>query len=62
VLLLQGVEDKFVPPSHFRWLAEQIPSAEARLEPAHGHLSILEELLGEVHHWLLQDRSGDRRS
>jgi pimeloyl-ACP methyl ester carboxylesterase len=62
VLLLQGVEDKFVPPSHFRWLAEQIPNAEARLEPAHGHLSILEELLGEVHGWLLQDRSGDRRS
>lgn len=61
VLLLQGVEDRFVPPSHFDWLAAHIPGAEARLEPAHGHLSLAEEGVGEVHAWLLQERSADRR-
>jgi pimeloyl-ACP methyl ester carboxylesterase len=62
LLLLHGVEDRFVPPTHFEWLAGRVPAAEARLEPTHGHLSLISELVGEVHAWLVQDRSIARRS
>jgi pimeloyl-ACP methyl ester carboxylesterase len=62
LLLLQGAQDKFVPASHFEWLAAHIPAAEARLEQEHGHLSLAEGELDTVHAWLLQDRSGNRRS
>ena len=62
LLLLQGSQDKFVPASHFEWLAAHIPVAEARLEPEQGHLTLGEGEIGTVHAWLLQDRSGDRRS
>ena len=34
---------------------------ETRLEPAHGHLSLAEELVGDVHAWLVEDRSVTRR-
>jgi len=62
LLLLQGEQDQFVPPAHFGWLAGQLPAAEARLEPDHGHLSIAEHLMGEVHAWLVEGRSIPRRS
>jgi pimeloyl-ACP methyl ester carboxylesterase len=62
LLLLQGAQDKFVPASHFEWLAAHIPVAEARLEPGHGHLTLAEGEIGAVHEWLLEDRSGNRRS
>jgi pimeloyl-ACP methyl ester carboxylesterase len=62
LLLLQGAQDKFVPATHFHWLAAHIPAAEARLEPEHGHLTLSEGEIGTVHAWLLQDRSDDRRS
>jgi pimeloyl-ACP methyl ester carboxylesterase len=35
-----GAQDRFVPLSHGEWLAGRLPDAQARLEPAHGHLSI----------------------
>jgi pimeloyl-ACP methyl ester carboxylesterase len=62
LLLLQGAQDKFVPASHFEWLAAHIPIAEARLEPEHGHLTLGERQLGTVHAWLLRARPDDRRS
>jgi pimeloyl-ACP methyl ester carboxylesterase len=62
LLLLQGAQDKFVPASHFEWLAAHIPIAEARLEPEHGHLTLGDGQVGTVHAWLLEDRSGNRRS
>jgi pimeloyl-ACP methyl ester carboxylesterase len=54
VLLLQGEQDRFVPPSHGRWLAERIPGVDARLLDDDGHLTLIEHRVPEVHGWLLE--------
>jgi len=41
VLLLHGEQDRVVPCTHSGWLARHIPSAELRLSPDDGHLSVL---------------------
>jgi pimeloyl-ACP methyl ester carboxylesterase len=41
VLLLHGGRDRVVPSSHGEWLARRCPSAELRLSPGEGHISIL---------------------
>jgi len=41
VLLLHGEQDRMVPSSHGRWLARACPSAELRLFPQDGHISVL---------------------
>jgi pimeloyl-ACP methyl ester carboxylesterase len=41
VLLLHGGRDRIVPSSHGEWLAARCPSAELRLSPDDGHISIL---------------------
>jgi len=41
VLLLHGEQDRMVPSSHGRWLARACPSAELRLFPEDGHISVL---------------------
>jgi pimeloyl-ACP methyl ester carboxylesterase len=41
VTIWQGSEDRFVPYSHGRWLAEHVSGAEARLLEGEGHLSLL---------------------
>ena len=53
VLLLHGDDDRFVPVSHGRWLAARIPAVEARIDPADGHLTLLERRMREVNEWLL---------
>jgi pimeloyl-ACP methyl ester carboxylesterase len=53
VLLLHGGDDRFVPVSHGRWLADRIPGVEARITDADGHLTLVERRVGEVHEWLL---------
>jgi pimeloyl-ACP methyl ester carboxylesterase len=53
VLLLHGEDDRFVPVSHGRWLAARIPGVEARIDPADGHLTLLERRMREVNAWLL---------
>lgn len=53
VLLLQGEDDLMVPPSHGRWLADRIPGVEARVDPADGHLTLIERRMREVNAWLL---------
>ncbi len=54
VLLLHGEHDRFVPPSHFRWLAGRIPGVDARLSSEDGHLTLTEHRVPEVHAWLLE--------
>jgi pimeloyl-ACP methyl ester carboxylesterase len=41
VLLLHGARDRMVPSSHSEWLAGRCPTAELRLMPDDGHISIL---------------------
>jgi pimeloyl-ACP methyl ester carboxylesterase len=54
VLVWQGEEDRFVPPSHGRWLAEHVSGADARLTPEDGHLTLMEHRVTDVHAWLLE--------
>ena len=56
VLLLHGDDDRFVPVSHGHWLAARIPGVEARIDPADGHLTLLERRMREVNDWLLARR------
>jgi pimeloyl-ACP methyl ester carboxylesterase len=53
VLIVQGGDDRFVPKSHGEWLAAHVPGREAWIDDAHGHLTILEDLVPDVHAWLL---------
>jgi pimeloyl-ACP methyl ester carboxylesterase len=41
VLLLHGEQDRVVPSSHSKWLAEAMANAELRLLPGEGHISVL---------------------
>ena len=43
LLLLHGGQDRIVPVAHAHWLAEHCPTAELRLGPNDGHVSILEQ-------------------
>jgi pimeloyl-ACP methyl ester carboxylesterase len=54
VVLWQGEQDLFVPPSHGRWLSEHIPGVEAHISPEDGHLTLIEHRVPEVHAWLLE--------
>jgi pimeloyl-ACP methyl ester carboxylesterase len=42
VLLVQGGEDRVVPPAHAHWLLRNCPSSELWLRPNHGHVSVLD--------------------
>jgi pimeloyl-ACP methyl ester carboxylesterase len=53
VLMWQGIDDRFVPPSHGEWLARHIPGVEAHISPEDGHLTLVERRLPEIHEWLL---------
>jgi pimeloyl-ACP methyl ester carboxylesterase len=49
VRIWQGEQDRFVPPSHARWLAAHIPGARLELRPEHGHLSLITgEMFGRI--------------
>lgn len=41
VLLAHGAADRMVPAAHSRWLAAHVPTAELRLAPDQGHVSVL---------------------
>ena len=53
VLILQGGDDRFVPRSHGEWLASDVPGAEAWIDDADGHLTLMERRIPDVHEWLL---------
>ena len=53
VLILQGGDDRFVPRSHGEWLASHVPGAEAWIDDADGHLTLIERRIPDVHEWLL---------
>lgn len=42
ILLLHGGQDGIVPATHSSWLSQACPTAELRLSPDDGHLSVLE--------------------
>jgi pimeloyl-ACP methyl ester carboxylesterase len=52
VLLMHGVQDRFVPVAHARWLVERIPGVETRILNEEGHLSLYARV-PDVHEWLL---------
>lgn len=54
VLVVQGGDDLMVPRAHGEWLASHVPGAESRIDDAHGHLTLVQELVPEVHAWLLR--------
>lgn len=52
VLVVQGGDDLMVPRQHGEWLGAHVPGAEVRIDDAHGHLTLVEYLVPEVHAWL----------
>jgi pimeloyl-ACP methyl ester carboxylesterase len=48
VAIWQGSEDRMVPYAHGQWLAQHIPTADARLLDGEGHLSILLGTYGQL--------------
>jgi pimeloyl-ACP methyl ester carboxylesterase len=47
VLLWCGTDDRFAPPAHGRWLAENLPQARLVMREGEGHFGIVEHL-GEM--------------
>jgi pimeloyl-ACP methyl ester carboxylesterase len=54
VKVWHGLDDQFVSVAHGRWLAENIPDAQAELRTEDGHLKVVAQCIGELHEWLAQ--------
>lgn len=54
VKVWHGLDDQFVPIEHGRWLAENIPGAQAELREHDGHLAVAAQRIGDVQEWLGQ--------
>lgn len=57
VLLLHGGRDRIIPSSHSEWLSRRCRSAELRLSPKDGHISILASGGAAALRWL-RERAG----
>ncbi len=53
VLVVQGTEDRVVPPAHGRWLADRLPASELWLQEGQGHVSVLLSV-GDALDWMLE--------
>jgi pimeloyl-ACP methyl ester carboxylesterase len=53
VLIVQGGDDLMVPKRHGLWLAEHVRGCETRIDDAEGHLTLVQNLVPEIHEWLL---------
>ena len=58
VLVVHGRQDMFVPFGHGEWLAAHVPGAEAWLLDNDGHVTLMENRMGEVHAWLADRMKG----
>lgn len=47
-----GGQDRFVPVTHGRWVAERIPGCDLHIHEELGHISLIVGLTGEIHAWL----------
>jgi pimeloyl-ACP methyl ester carboxylesterase len=54
VSVWSGEQDTDTPTSHARWLATPMPTAELRVFPDEGHLSLIYGREGEVVDWLAE--------
>lgn len=53
VLVVQGAEDRVVPPAHATWIARHVPRAELVMRPGDGHVSAL-NAVPDAMDWLLR--------
>lgn len=58
VLIAHGDEDRMVPVAHAHWLAARLPTAELRIAPGDGHVSVLASTAVAALEWLV-DAAGD---
>ena len=57
-LFLHGCRDRVVPAAHGEWLARHCPSAELRLYPEDGHISVLNSGAAAAMSWLQERAEG----
>ena len=57
-LFLHGGRDRVVPAAHGEWLARHCPSAELRLYPEDGHISVLNSGAVAAMNWLRERAEG----
>ena len=60
VWLIQGGEDRVIPPSHAQWLLNHLETAELWLRPRDGHVSVLHAVPVAMDWLLAQSRPAGR--
>jgi pimeloyl-ACP methyl ester carboxylesterase len=59
VLLVQGGQDRVIPPAHAEWMLHRLRRSELWLRPNDGHISILDACPVAMD-WLLANAAGER--